>query len=221
MKRNVSLEEISDGRLYRSNDMVKADCHDCKGCSKCCRGMGSSIVLDPYDIYRLNGGLKLSFQQLLEEYLELNVVDHLTLPNIRMAKETGHCGFLNQEGRCSIHSWRPGICRLFPLGRYYEGKDFRYFLQVHECPHEPKSKVKIKKWIDTPRLKEYETFIREWHSFLKSMEEYILSISDEEEIRNTSLYVLMSFYMKPYDTNADFYPQFYFRLNQAKQLLEG
>ncbi len=52
MKRNVSLAEISDGRLYGENDMVKADCHGCKGCSKCCHGMGESIVLDPYDIYR-------------------------------------------------------------------------------------------------------------------------------------------------------------------------
>ena len=29
MRREVSLEEISDGRLYELNDMVKADCQDC------------------------------------------------------------------------------------------------------------------------------------------------------------------------------------------------
>lgn len=33
MKRNIDLNEISDGRLYSSGDMVKADCHDCAGCS--------------------------------------------------------------------------------------------------------------------------------------------------------------------------------------------
>lgn len=32
MRREVTLEEISDGRLYEANDMVKADCQDCKGC---------------------------------------------------------------------------------------------------------------------------------------------------------------------------------------------
>ena len=31
MKRNVELSEISDGRLYTANDMVKADCFDCQG----------------------------------------------------------------------------------------------------------------------------------------------------------------------------------------------
>ena len=30
MKRQVTMEEISDGRLYDANDMVKADCHDCE-----------------------------------------------------------------------------------------------------------------------------------------------------------------------------------------------
>ena len=54
MKRNVDINEISDGRLYSSGDMVKADCHDCKGCSACCRGMGNSIILDPMDIWRLH-----------------------------------------------------------------------------------------------------------------------------------------------------------------------
>ena len=27
MKRQVTMEEISDGKLYTSNDMVKADCY--------------------------------------------------------------------------------------------------------------------------------------------------------------------------------------------------
>ena len=53
MRQNISLAEISDGHLYKANDMVKADCGGCEGCSQCCRGMGRSIILDPYDVYRL------------------------------------------------------------------------------------------------------------------------------------------------------------------------
>ena len=75
MERMIDLKEISDGRLYTAEDMVKADCQDCKGCSACCRGMGSSIILDPYDIYQLELGLHLSFEKLLAGYLELNVVE--------------------------------------------------------------------------------------------------------------------------------------------------
>ena len=54
MLRDVGLEDISDGRLYRENDMVKTDTNSCQGCKKiCCIGMGRTIVLDPYDCYRL------------------------------------------------------------------------------------------------------------------------------------------------------------------------
>ena len=74
-KRNISLDEISDGRLYDENDMVKAGCNDCKGCSACCRGMGDSIILDPQDVYLLTKGLQKSFQELMNGHVELGVVD--------------------------------------------------------------------------------------------------------------------------------------------------
>ena len=75
MRRNVSLGEISDGRLYDLNDMVKADCGNCAGCSACCQGMGDSILLDPLDVYRLTLCLDRSFESLLSDCLELGVVD--------------------------------------------------------------------------------------------------------------------------------------------------
>ena len=81
MKRKVDLNEISDGRLYSSGDMVKVDCHDCEGCSACCQGMGNSIILDPMDLWRLQLGKKENFDTLLANYLELNVVDGMVLPN--------------------------------------------------------------------------------------------------------------------------------------------
>ena len=52
MKSNIRLEDISDGKLYTANDLVKADCHDCEGCSACCSGM-ASIVLYPLDVWLL------------------------------------------------------------------------------------------------------------------------------------------------------------------------
>lgn len=180
MLRNVSLEEISDGRLYGLNDMAKLGCNDCVGCSSCCRGMGNTIVLDPYDVWRLTGGLSVSLQQLLAGHLELNVVDGIILPNLKLAGDSEQCTFLNEEGRCSIHPYRPGICRLFPLGRYYEEDGFRYILQVHECEKQNRSKVKIRKWMDTPDMERYDAYIADWHAFLKQLRIYIGTELDEE-----------------------------------------
>lgn len=197
MERKVSLEEISDGKLYGSNDLVKADCGDCSGCSACCRGMGSSILLDPYDIMRMTGGLHMQFNQLLADYMELNVVDYMILPNLKMSGGDERCGFLDDRGRCSIHPIRPGFCRLFPLGRVYEDRSFRYFLQVHECPRENRTKVKVRRWVDTPDFKAYERFVADWHYFLKDLGE-AMKDSSQETRKAVNMYMLNRFYVTPF-----------------------
>ncbi len=207
MKRYVTMEEISDGKLYTLNDMVKADCGDCKGCSACCRGMGSSIVLDPFDVHRISIGLHKSFEQLLAEgMLELHVVDGIVLPNLTMAGKEEKCSFLNAEGRCSIHAFRPGICRLFPLGRVYENGGFQYFLQIHECLNQNRLKVKVKKWIDTPKPAKYEKFIADWHYFLSDIQEH-LERWDEQERKQISMEILKQFYLLPFAVEKEFYGQ--------------
>ena len=200
--------------------MVKADCGGCQGCSDCCESMGSTIILDPYDVWRLTTGLKVSFDTLLLDKLELNVQEGIILPNMKTEGESERCGFLNEEGRCSIHGLRPGLCRSFRWGRYYENGSFQYFLQVHECKKEPKLKVKVQKWIDTPDIRRNEKFIIDWHYFLKDLTAR-LEASDSEEYRKTvSLYILKSFYQKPWDTDRDFYEQFYARFEEAKSILK-
>lgn len=235
MKRQVSLEEISDGRLYSKNDMVKAGCNGCKGCSSCCSGMGNSVILDPLDIFRLTAELELTFEELMTDKIELNVVDGIILPNLKMSTGTETCAFLDKQGRCSIHAQRPGICRLFPLGRYYEasssgvsGNDpvgdntvirtFRYFLQVHECPMPNKTKVKVARWIDTPNLNRYEQFVNDWHYFLEDVGERI-SQENDEEVKQINLFILKLFYMRSYNKEGDFYLQFDERLVMAKEVL--
>lgn len=218
MERNVRMEDISDGKLYSNNDMVKADTGNCQGCSACCRGMGNSIILDPFDIYQLTTNLHKSMEELLNGYLELNVVDGIILPNLKMAGTKESCSFLNEEGRCTIHKFRPGICRLFPLGRFYENNTFQYFLQIHECKKQNLSKVKVKKWLDIPNLKEYEAFINEWHYFQKDLQQQIKESTEEGYIKKVSMYVLQNFYLKPYQPEESFYNQFAKRLEEAKQI---
>jgi Fe-S-cluster containining protein len=214
MIRNCSLEDISDGKLYDINDLVKADCGGCTGCSACCRGMGKSIVLDPYDIFKLTKELNISFEELLSNSIELNVVDGIVLPNLKMTGEEEKCFFLDEKGRCSIHSARPGICRLFPLGRYYENGDFKYFLQVNECAKKERTKIKVKKWIDIPDWNANKEYILAWHHYLKEKQEDIAQCNDDAVIRNISMEVLKRFYLTPYDTKKDFYQQFYERLEK-------
>ncbi|MBQ8822275.1 MAG: YkgJ family cysteine cluster protein [Lachnospiraceae bacterium] len=220
MKRNVDLAEISDGKLYTENDMAKLGCNDCEGCSACCRGMGESIILDPLDIYRLTTGLGKSVEELLQGAIELHVVDGVILPNIAMQSDREACAFLNEAGRCSIHPYRPGICRLFPLGRYYADGDYKYILQVNECVKGNRTKVKVDKWIDTPKVKENHAYHVKWHYFLNHMEEILSSIEDENMVKQLNMVVLQMFYLSPYDGEMDFYEQFYARMSRMEAFLQ-
>ncbi|MCD8042164.1 MAG: YkgJ family cysteine cluster protein [Tannerellaceae bacterium] len=217
--RDCDLNEISDGKKYMLNDMVKADCNGCKDCSECCRGMGNSIVLDPLDFFTLSNFLHLSFEAMLGSYIELNIVDGIILPNLKMLDTYDEkCVFLNDNGRCSVHSSRPGICRIFPLGRLYENNSFSYILQLKECPNRNKSKIKVSKWIDISNLNENQRFISDWHYFLKNLHAKLLADGSEIFIKRVTMHVLQFFYMEPYETNESFYPQFYKRLEHITSM---
>lgn len=208
------------GKFYGNNDMVKVDCHDCKGCSSCCRDMGQSIWLDPYDVYHLTLHLEKTFEEFLAREVELHVEDGLILPNIRMIGEgEPKCSFLSEEGRCSVHSSRPGFCRLFPLGRNYEEGKLNYFFLQGACPAPNKSKIKVNKWLNVPRIKEYEKFLVTWHALTKGLREfYEVNLEDEAVIKAINMQFLQIFYLTPY-TEEDFYPQFEKRMEKMKTYL--
>lgn len=220
LRKVENLDEISDGRIYGLNDMVRADCQDCKGCSDCCRGMGQSILLDPLDIFHITQNEGITFEALLADKIELNVVDGIILPNLKMAGDKEQCSYLNEEGRCSIHAYRPGVCRLFPLGRCYGEHSFQYFLQVNECSKKNRTKVKVSKWIDTPDLKKNQQYIIEWHYFLKDIEQYLIQNQNDELHKRINMYILNYFYITPYNKNEDFYTQFNHRVNELKRILK-
>jgi len=163
--RYEDIKEISDGRLYTADDKALLGTDGCKGCSHCCESdMGHSIVLTPYDMYQILKGTGKTFDELLVSFhLELSMIDDVVLPHLKM--DSG-CRFL-QDGRCSIHQFRPGICRLFPLGRIYEGDTFKYFLQINECLKKSRTPVKISDWLGIEDIDQNSAFISKWHKFLK------------------------------------------------------
>lgn len=220
---------MTPDRLYTARDMAKIGCDDCKGCSYCCQEMGESVVLTPFDICELTQHLGRSFDELMEDKIELYMTDGMVLPNLKMSGETKAygskevCGFLNEEGRCSIHAFRPGLCRLFPLGRNYEIKQmetedgikeikgFQYFIVKDSCPNLNGTKVKIEKWLGIPNLKKNEEFITTWHYFCKDFQEEIqelLKAGEDDKVKKINLSMLELFYRKPYEKERDFYEQF-------------
>ena len=199
-------------RTYTSSDMVRLAGAHCAGCGACCRGMGDTIVLDPYDVCMLTNGLGKSFGELMGESVDLHVENGVILPHMKeVPTENGNqpaCAFLAPDGRCSIHAVRPGICRLFPLGRQYEDDRAVYFLLEDACADHSRAKVRIDKWLGIPELQRYEAFKVEWHRLLRTLEARLKSESDAEIAGKVNVFFLQTFFVRPYEAGASFYPQF-------------
>ena len=211
------INEISDGKIYGVHDMVRVGCSDCAGCHSCCEQMGDTVLVDPYDCKRLETELGMNFEQLMQSYVGLHVEEGLIVPHLKMQEQTDTCVFLNEAGRCSIHAYRPGICRLFPLGRIYEEQGISYFLQSGACER-GKTKIKVEKWLDTPQLKRYQQFLTEWHSLKKNMQEYLSRLNTEDEKKTVCMMFLQIFFFHPYDSGRDFYEEWEERSSLKPQL---
>ena len=145
------------------------------------------------------------------------VVDGVILPNLRMDGEKEQCVFLNEQGRCRIHAMRPGLCRVFPLGRIYEEGRIRYFLQMDACQKPGRSKVKVGKWLDTPQMEQYERFLMDWHGLRKQLEKQVKDGIGEQEAKTINMFLLNLFFIKPYEPEQDFYEQYEERRAMAGQ----
>ena len=197
-------------------------CADCEGCSECCRSTADTIILDPQDMYLLSKGTGKVFTDMIEREIEIRLVDGLILPNL-MEEHEGeeeHCLFLTNRGRCSIHAFRPGLCRLYPMGRYYTEGGFRYILQKNECTGRVKTDVRLSDWLGIEDLPRYEAYIQDWHDFRKRVEK-VVPILTEKSRDSVQRYILQVFFVHPYRTRQDFYPQYEARMEVCKKALRN
>ena len=211
------LDEISDGKLYDIEDMVKADTCGCDGCSDCCRDVGDLVMLTPFDLYEITSYLGVDFDELLDDKIQLREDNKILLPYLKMQDKNKYCSFLNKEGRCMIHSKRPNICRMFPLGRVYKNDDFKYFLQIENCPKDNLEDVKVRDWLGIKNYYENKKFILEWHKFIKALTFRLKFMRDEKEIEEVNKIILDNFYRIKIE--GDFYNEFMKCLPEVKNRL--
>lgn len=114
---------------------------------------------------------------------------------------------------------RPNICRLFPLGRVYKGDDFKYFLQVGNCPKDDLKDVKVSQWVGIENYDENKKFILDWHKFIKALTFRLKFVRDEKEIDKINQTLLDSCYHMNIKEGEDFYSLFIKNLPEIKNRL--
>ncbi len=97
------------------------------------------MYLYPYDIVRLKSSLKISSDQVLDQYTTVAVRDNPYFPHVMLKmsdKPDKRCRFLKEHG-CAVYADRPFSCRAYPMeravSRYGKGqnRDILYFVNHH------------------------------------------------------------------------------------------
>lgn len=127
---------------------------DCGRCSQCCAQ--KKIQVNPYEVAMLAAKLNITTTEFIRSY----TLEGVYLRN----RDDGKCVFLGTDG-CSVHTDRPLVCRLYPIGRQLsaEGDESFVLASLH-----PGCKAS---WSKAQTIEDYMTE-QGVHAFIKAAECY-------------------------------------------------
>ncbi len=70
-----------------------------------------------------------------------------------------------------------------------------------------------------PEFGRYETFVVDWHFFVRRLQDRLMQQSDMEAAQRINRYILQEFYFRGWDAEQNFYDQFSERLKKAQKEL--
>jgi len=124
--------------------MIK-EFNKCDNCGKYCCGNKSekfisSSIITKTDFEEIKKGTNFSVTH-IDQICDLKKTPKTNSPIYTLKRENGSCLFF-KDNKCSIHSFRPFDCRLFPLDIHFF-KD-RYFLIKYQCSYNINIKEHLK-----------------------------------------------------------------------------
>lgn len=204
----------------------------CTACGKCCANDSvDMILLTPFDLYNLSKGTGKNINDIVNDYTNVYIGKNSNFPvvqlnsvfNLQKSIEYGMkykvCPFL-KDNKCSVHDFKPSICRLYPLGRTItistddNEKTMTYFLLKNRCGGKGEFNS-LDNWIknrsDYDRLqKEYSTFFATITSIIDLNKLQELSQKDKSlsRVLNMMYNFIINVYYLNYEVNEPFWEQY-------------
>ncbi len=159
------VETVLDtSKELRRGDRFSFSCVPQKECfTQCCYDL--TLILMPYDIYRLKKALNMDSKSFLEQYTSVHVGPGTGVPVVTVKMEGAYlkCPFLEEGKGCKVYEDRPGACRTYPLARIAErngetGEIDEYFYVVRESDckgFKDGHEWTVQEWIDHEGLSDY------------------------------------------------------------------
>lgn len=198
----------------------------CIMCGKCCI-YRDDILLNPRDVYNMAKELNITPQTLIQKYCEVYIGESSRIPIVRLRPQGSdmRCPMLKDK-KCIVHSAKPTVCALYPLGRggsVTKGQETKsvqpiYFLNGSTCGDNSETHT-VREWLERFGIPEEDEFFSEWQKVI--IELYTSIAEREKKVQKRTMQLLWNailinmYYI--YDTSEDFLPQF---TRNKKKLLE-
>ena len=183
------MEKMFNGALAPGQSFL----FRCHQCGSCCRNR-EDILLNPYDLHRIAGELKMAPADVVAKYCITYIGESSRLPCV-LLKPIGNekvCPLL-QNGKCVVHKNKPTVCALYPLGRGVildedkpdKAERIIYFKQNTGCGSSDETHS-VEEWLKEFNLQESESWFLEWSHHISEICSRIIAIEPEanEETRD-------------------------------------
>ena len=186
----------------------------CDQCGDCCRHR-EDILISPYDLFRIARHLSVTPESIIDRYFIYYIGNDSNLPLVilKAQGEDRLCPFL-LNNRCSIHSAKPSVCGLFPLGRMaavHDGQSSEtlYFLQPLECGKRDQTQT-VRQWLKDFGLDQSDEWFQVWQKYIIMLSKLIKLLVTQVPPNLMSKIFSAIFYAMylNYNMAEDFLPQF-------------
>lgn len=191
INKNEIIEALQRTGHYNKNETYDIEMLEdkkvvtgCNSCGQCCRNR-NDILLKPIDIYKMSKELNISPIQLINKYCEVYIGETSKLPVVsvkfrdNLFDKTTICPFLKKVNEktyhCRIHNSKPGVCKIYPLGRINSGNDNEtmYFKQPITCvKKEDQKEYTFEEWLGED-YKLQEDFFAEFYEIVNYIDKKI------------------------------------------------
>lgn len=215
-KKKINIEDLN---FVEMDDEVS---FHCSACGSCCIDR-DDILLNAYDVYRISKYLDLSQDVFLAMYCDVYIGQTSNLPVVRLDPVGDHqiCRFLLGH-KCAIHSVKPSVCALYPLGRAAapDTGEIKYILQPVGC-NDTGEKIKVSDFLENAGITEESNEIYKiWGKMLKFASAITPKAGDklDDNTRNRLYNLLMQMLYTNYDYETPFIQQAKIRLSQLESI---
>lgn len=218
------MEEDFQMRMVGSGERIS---FRCRRCAECRRNVEDAVMIEPQDIYylarclRARGEVVDGLETLLDQYAHpVFITDGYPGFMLSTVGADQACVFL-KDGKCSVYSARPRVCRLYPFGIAPgdSGQEFRYYLCTDKLRHFGCGSVVAGDWISANISKETLEYLKNEYAILPEIGRMVREL-DEAQFK-ALLFRFLFFRYFNYDLDKPFLPQYRKNCAELKALLSG